>query len=36
MLTVLIPVVVAAVLILIGLLVARRLVRRTPAPLAAA
>lgn len=35
-LTVLIPVVVAAVLVLIGLLVARRLVRRTPAPLAAA
>jgi uncharacterized protein DUF4126 len=35
-LTVLIPVMVAAVLILIGLLVARRLVRRTPAPLAAA
>lgn len=35
-LTVLVPVVVAAVLILIGLLVARRLVRRTPAPLAAA
>lgn len=35
-LTVLVPVVVAAVLVLIGLLVARRLVRRTPAPLAAA
>ena len=35
-LTVLIPVVVASVLVLIGLLVARRLVRRTPAPLAAA
>ena len=35
-LTVLIPVVVAAVLILIGLLVARRLVRRSPAPFAAA
>ena len=35
-LTVLVPVVVAAVLILIGLLVARRLVRRTPAPFAAA
>ena len=35
-LTVLIPVVVAAVLVLIGLLVARRLVRRSPAPLAAA
>ena len=35
-LTVLIPVVVAAVLVLIGLLVARRLVRRTPVPLAAA
>jgi len=35
-LTVLVPVVVAAVLVLIGLLVARRLVRRTPTPLAAA
>lgn len=35
-LTILVPVVVAAVLVLIGLLVARRLVRRTPAPLAAA
>lgn len=35
-LTVLVPVVVAAVLVLIGLLVARRLVRRSPAPLAAA
>jgi len=35
-LTVLIPVVVAAVLVLIGLLVARRLVRRSPAPFAAA
>lgn len=35
-LTVLVPVVVAAVLVLIGLLVARRLVRHTPAPLAAA
>jgi hypothetical protein len=35
-LTVLIPLVVAAVLVLIGLLVARRLVRRSPAPLAAA
>jgi hypothetical protein len=35
-LTVLVPVVVAAALLLIGLLVARRLVRRTPAPLAAA
>jgi hypothetical protein len=35
-LTVLIPVVVASVLILIGLLVARRLVRRTPAPIATA
>jgi hypothetical protein len=35
-LTVLIPVVVAAALVLIGLLVARRLVRRPPVPLAAA
>ena len=35
-LTVLIPVVVAAALLLIGLLVARRLVRRSPAPFAAA
>jgi len=35
-LTVLIPVVVAAMLVLIGLLVARRLARRAPAPLAAA
>lgn len=35
-LTVLIPVAVAATLLLIGLLVARRLARRTPAPLAAA
>ena len=35
-LTVLIPVVVAAVLVLVGLLVVRRLARRTPAPLAAA
>jgi uncharacterized protein DUF4126 len=35
-LTVLVPIVVAAVLVLIGLLVARRLFRRSPAPLAAA
>lgn len=35
-LTVLIPVVVAAMLVLVGLLVARRISRRTPAPLAAA
>jgi hypothetical protein len=35
-LTVLIPVVVAAILVLIGLVVARRLARRTPAPLATA
>ena len=35
-LTVLIPVAVAAMLVLVGLLVARRLARRTPAPLAAA
>ena len=35
-LTVLIPVVVAAALVLVGLLVARRLARRSPAPLATA
>ena len=35
-LTVLIPVVVAAVLVLVGLLVARRIQRRSPAPLTAA